>query len=183
MDFDTELETKAGVPSRDAAVTHDEMMRIVAAFQETNDERIAEIEKRGSAPLLEEKVERINADLTRKIDELALKSARPALGRDHGSARAQGTIEHKAAFDDYVRHGDSAGLRALEVKAMSVGSSPDGGYLVPPEIEREVGRRLSAISPIRSIAGVREISGNVYKKPFMTAGPAVGWVGETGART
>jgi HK97 family phage major capsid protein len=29
---------------------------------------------------------------------------------------------------------------------------------------------------------VRTISGNVYKKPFMTAGPAVGWVGETDAR-
>ena len=29
---------------------------------------------------------------------------------------------------------------------------------------------------------MREICGNVYKKPFMTAGPAVGWVGETGAR-
>src|SRR6185436_13091896 len=40
-----------------------------------------------------------------------------------------------------------------------------------------------AISPIRSIASVREISGNVYKKPFMTAGPAAGWVGETDART
>jgi HK97 family phage major capsid protein len=26
------------------------------------------------------------------------------------------------------------------------------------------------------------ISGNVYRKPFMTAGPAVGWVGETAAR-
>src|SRR4029079_2057125 len=38
------------------------------------------------------------------------------------------------------------------------------------------------MSPIRSIAGVREISGNIYKKPFMTAGPAVGWVGETDAR-
>ena len=30
---------------------------------------------------------------------------------------------------------------------------------------------------------MRTISGNVYKKPFMTAGPAVGWVGETEART
>ncbi len=79
--------------------------------------------------------------------------------------------------------GESAGLRALEVKAMSVGSNPDGGYLVPPEIETEIGKRLTLISPIRSIAGVREISGNVYKKPFMTAGPAVGWVGETDART
>jgi HK97 family phage major capsid protein len=81
-----------------------------------------------------------------------------------------------------VRSGESAGLRALETKAMSVGSNPDGGYLVPSEVETEIGKRLTLISPIRSIAGVREISANVYKKPFMTAGPAVGWVGETDVR-
>jgi HK97 family phage major capsid protein len=81
-----------------------------------------------------------------------------------------------------VRTGESAGLRALEVKAMSVGSNPDGGYVAPPEMEREIGRRLSVVSPIRSLAGVREISATVYKKPFMTAGPATGWVGETDAR-
>jgi HK97 family phage major capsid protein len=65
---------------------------------------------------------------------------------------------------------------------MSVGSDPDGGYLVPEEIEQAIGKRLAAISPIRSIAAVREVSASVYKKPFMTAGPAVGWVGETAAR-
>jgi len=53
---------------------------------------------------------------------------------------------------------------------------------VPVEIEKQIGARLTVISPIRRIAGVREISGNVYKKPFMTAGPAVGWVGETDVR-
>jgi HK97 family phage major capsid protein len=42
---------------------------------------------------------------------------------------------------------------------------------------------LANISPIRSIASVRTISSNVYKKPFMTTGPATGWVGETDART
>src|SRR4029077_1093815 len=36
--------------------------------------------------------------------------------------------------------------------------------------------------PIRSIAGMRTISGNIYRKPFMITGPAVGWVGETDAR-
>ena len=53
---------------------------------------------------------------------------------------------------------------------------------MPPEVETEIGRRLTTISPIRGIAGVREISANVYKKPFMTTGPATGWVGETAAR-
>jgi HK97 family phage major capsid protein len=49
-------------------------------------------------------------------------------------------------------------------------------------VETQIGAGLKAISPIRGIAGVRTISGNVYKKPFMTAGPAVGWVGETDPR-
>jgi HK97 family phage major capsid protein len=69
------------------------------------------------------------------------------------------------------------------VKALSAGSNPEGGYLVPPEVETQIGEGLKNVSPIRGIAGVRIISGSVYKKPFMTAGPAVGWVGETDART
>jgi len=111
---------------------------------------------------------------------MTLKSGRPALAserKDSPEAR-----EHKVAFDDYVRHGESANLRALEVKAMSVGSNPDGGYTVPFETEKTIGERLTLISPIRGIAGVRQISANIYKKPFMTAGPAAGWVGETDVR-
>ena len=66
-------------------------------------------------------------------------------------------------------------MRALEQKAMSVGSNPDGGYTVPLEIEQAIGARLTAISPIRQIAGQRTISANVYKKPFMTSGPALAY--------
>ncbi len=175
-----ELETKAGLPP-EALVTHGDMMRAFEAFKETNDERL---EKRGDV-VLEEKLARIDSALDatqRRLDTIALKSARPQIGHDSKAVRSQSAIEHKAAFEAYVRSGESAGLRALEVKALSVGSNPDGGYLVPPEIETQIGERLTAISPIRSIAGSRTISGNVYKKPFMTAGPAVGWVGETDAR-
>ena len=91
--------------------------------------------------------------------------------------------EHKAAFEAYVRGGEEDGLRRLERKALSVGVPADGGYLVPDETEREIGRRLTAASPIRAIAGVRQISANVYKKPFAITGAATGWVGETDART
>jgi HK97 family phage major capsid protein len=176
------LETKAGLPP-DATVTHAEMMRAFDAFRDANDERLAQIERKRSDVLLDEKVARINAAIDahqRRLDELSLKGARPALGT--GAVQTQSQREHKAAFESYVRSGESAGLRQLETKAMSVGSNPDGGYLVPPEVETEIGRRLTNISPIRSIAGVREISASVYKKPFMTTGPATGWVGETAAR-
>jgi len=81
-----------------------------------------------------------------------------------------------------VRTGDVGMLNQLEAKALSVGSDPDGGYLVPEETERAVMRSLRGISPIRSIAGIRQVSANVYKKPFSTTGPGTGWVGETDAR-
>ncbi|MEA2907242.1 MAG: hypothetical protein QOI12_4629 [Alphaproteobacteria bacterium] len=182
MEFDSnDLETKAGIP-HEAVVTHGEMMRAFEALKQANDENLAALERRSADPLLDEKVERINADLTRRIDELTLKNARPVFAREGWAAQLPGAREHKMAFDAYLRNGESAGLRALEHKAMSIGSNPDGGYTVPIEIEQAIGERLTAISPIRQIAGQRTISANVYKKPFMTSGPAVGWVGETASR-
>ncbi len=185
MDFEVHSsapEQKAGIPASSEA--HETLMRSFEEFKAANDERLDALARRGDV-LIEEKVDRINSALDaqmRRIDELTLRQARPALGADIKSAPSLFSREHKQAFESYVRAGESAGLRQLETKALSIGSNPDGGYLVPPEVEREIGRRLTAISPIRSIAGVREVSGNVYKKPFMTAGPAVGWVGETDAR-
>jgi HK97 family phage major capsid protein len=191
MDTHTELETKAGTMTGitpDALVTHGDMMRAFEAFKDANDERLT-AETKGGDGLLEDKLARIDAALDtamRRLDAIALKSARPALGASFGrdaQAMSAHAIEHKTAFEAYVRAGETGGLRALEVKALSAGSNPDGGYLVPPEIETEIGRRLTAVSPIRAIASVRTISANVYKKPFMTTGPATGWVGETDART
>jgi HK97 family phage major capsid protein len=183
-------ETKAGIAgsgpvTAEAAGAYDAMMRAFDAFKEANDERLGALERRSADVLIDEKVERINAALDahgRRLDEIALKAARPALSTASAGVQTHNAREHKAAFDAYVRTGESAGLRALETKALSVGSNPDGGYVAPPEIEHEIGKRLALVSPIRSIAGRREISATVYKKPFMTAGPATGWVGETDAR-
>ncbi|MEA2990506.1 MAG: hypothetical protein QOG83_3217, partial [Alphaproteobacteria bacterium] len=155
MEFDSnDLETKAGIP-HEAVVTHGEMMRAFEALKQANDENLAALERRSADPLLDEKVERINADLTRRIDELTLKNARPVFAREGWPAQLPGAREHKMAFDAYLRNGESAGLRALEHKAMSIGSNPDGGYTVPIEIEQAIGERLTAISPIRQIAGQR----------------------------
>ena len=183
MDIDrNELETKSGIPL-EAGVTHADMMRAFEEFKDTNDRRLSE--KRADV-LLEEKLARIDASIdaqARKLDEITLKAARPAFGSERAAQRNASAIEHKQAFENYVRQGESAGLRSLELKALTISGVDGGGYLVPPEVETQIGARLTAISPIRSIAGQRTISANVYKKPFMTAGPAVGWVGETDART
>jgi HK97 family phage major capsid protein len=187
MDFDIHdrtPETKAGIPSSDAQDVYDAMMRTFEEFKSENDGRLKAIEQRKGDVVAEDKVARIDAALSahqQQLDALTLKGARPALGAERAST-AHGAREHKSAFDDYLRSGENSGLRLLEQKAMSVGSNPDGGYLIPDETERQIGQRLTEISPIRSISGVREISSSVYRKPFMTAGPAAGWIGETASR-
>jgi HK97 family phage major capsid protein len=187
MDFDIHdrtPETKAGIPASDAQDVYDAMMRTFEEFKSENDGRLKAIEQRKGDVVAEDKLARINSALDahqQQLDALTLKGARPALGAERASS-PHGAREHKSAFDDYLRSGENSGLRLLEQKAMSVGSNPDGGYLIPDETERQIGARLKDISPIRSISGVREISSNVYRKPFMTAGPAAGWIGETASR-
>jgi HK97 family phage major capsid protein len=160
-----------------------DFMGAFEAFKDANDQRLAEIETRLGADIVTtEKVDRISHAIDeqkRSLDALSLKALRPALGQSGVRALPS---EHKSAFEAYVRSGDDRLLRSLDTKAMSYGSGQDGGYLVPSETEAEIGKRLTALSPIRSIAAVRQVSSAVLKKPFMTAGPATGWVAETAAR-
>lgn len=173
--MDNGLETK---------VAFGDFMQAFEAFKEANDERLEQIEQRMSADVVtSDKVERINraVDETKsRLDELTLKARRPRMS----GAEDTGPVsrEHKQAFESYVRKGETHGLFDLEAKSMSIGSGADGGYLVPSETETEIGRRLSAASPIRAIAGIRQVSSAVYKKPFAITGAATGWVGETAAR-
>jgi HK97 family phage major capsid protein len=172
--------------SADIASAFDEFCRGFETFKAENERRIKEVERKSADPLTDEKVTRIGLALDqnkRVLDELVLKSRRPALGRD-SRALSGAELQHREAFNAYVRHGEAGGLKSLEGKALAVssGGGADGGFLVPEETEREIGRRLAQVSPIRAIAGHREVSGNVYRKPFMIAGAASGWVGETAAR-
>jgi len=166
----------------DVAEAFDDFMHAFDEFKQANDERLSQIESRfGVDGVTNDKVERINSALDeqkRMLDALQRKAARPPLGGGEPAFPS----EHKAAFENYVRRGDERRLQALDAKAMSIGSGPDGGYLVPPETEAAIGARMRDISPIRSIAGVRQVSGSVLKKPYSIGGPAVGWVGETDAR-
>jgi HK97 family phage major capsid protein len=176
-----DLETKTADAGGEIKHAFDDFLRAFDAFKGANDERLAALEKRAGDVVTEEKVERINRALDeqkRALDELVLAAQRPAFATER-KAEPRAARERKAAFDRYVRKGDAGGLDALEIKALSAGSNPDGGYTVPLEIETTIDRVLAKASPIRSIATVRAIGANVYRKPITTAGAATGWVGET----
>jgi len=165
----------------------EDLLTSFEAFRDANDDRLADIERKLSADVVtEEKVNRISDALDgqkRLIDRLVLKGRRPDIGPSTGTGQVRlEASEHKAAFDSYVRTGEMTGLKRLEAKALSTVTTPDSGYLAPPEVEAEIGRRLAIVSPIRGIAGIRTVSSNAYRKPFSTTGFETGWVGETDAR-
>jgi len=171
--IDDGLETKAGAGT-DIAALFAEFSTAFEEFKRTNDQRLGEIEKRGTADgLLEGKLDRLNAVLDGQkaaLDRAKAERARPAI---EGKGQI-GDGEYKEAFSAYVKRG--------EEKALSIGVPADGGYVVPGEVETEITRLMTHISPIRAIAGVRQVSGAVYKRPITVTGPQTGWVGETASR-
>ncbi|WP_237155543.1 phage major capsid protein [Oryzibacter oryziterrae] len=181
-DIGTVPETKG---TGDIAHAFNDFMNAFELFKETNDRRLDEIERRSGDVLTEEKLTRIDEALDQqknRLDGLLLKANRPQLSGAE-TPRPLTELEHRSAFETYMRTGSERKLAVLEAKAMSAGTGTAGGYVVTPAVEDEIGRRLLAISPIRSIASVRQVSVGTYKKPYRVTGTTVGWAAETASRT
>ncbi|WP_246727923.1 phage major capsid protein [Chelativorans sp. Marseille-P2723] len=67
--------------------------------------------------------------------------------------------------------------------ALRTDSDPDGGYVVPEEMENTIDRVLGTVSAMRSISRVISISTGTYKKLVNQGGAVGGWVGEHDARS
>lgn len=86
--------------------------------------------------------------------------------------------EYQDAFFAYVRRSHS-GLFPEEVRALSVGSDPDGGYLVPDEFRRELVEALTERNVMRGLARVIPTgSGNTIVPMVVDRGTAA-WTGES----
>lgn len=158
-------------------------------FQAFKDEHEAELKgiKANFADVVQtEKVDRINAEITKLNGELDnVNRALAALkvgGVGEGSSAEK--REHAKAFDRFFRKGVDADLRDLEVKAaLRTDSDPDGGYIVPEQMEQTIDRVLGTVSAMRSISRVMTISSSEYKKLVNLGGASSGWVGERESRT
>jgi HK97 family phage major capsid protein len=169
-------ETKMSPVSAETRTALGEVLIAFEAFKQANDQRLAEIEAKSTADvLLEEKVARIdNALINQKsaFDRLMLDQSRPGM--------QPAEMAQNAGWTRYMRSGDIAGL--VEGKSLSAGSNADGGYVVPEQTEAQIDRLLTQASPIRAIAGVRQTSAAVFRKPVSRGGAASGWVSESAAR-
>lgn len=128
--------------------------------------------------------EKLNAERDER-EFLEAKLNRGALGSSGSIDLASPNANaHKTAFiDGFVRKGRDSDLAAFEAKAMSIGSDPDGGYMVPEILASQIDKYLLNMSPMRQIAQVRYVGGATYKQIISVGGAGSGWVGETSART
>lgn len=124
-------------------------------------------------------------------DELA--EVKAAINRVPASSSTDGEKEAKAQFtklfnqfarskksqnQDFREFLDSVDAPA-EVKALSVGSDPDGGYLVMPEFGGIIQTRVYESTPLRQLASVITVNTDSYEY-VLDNGEADGeWVGET----
>jgi HK97 family phage major capsid protein len=82
-------------------------------------------------------------------------------------------------FQTYLRAKDD---REVESKALSIGSNPDGGYLVPTAMSSRIIQKVYETSPLRQLATVETIGGSELEIPIDTDEAAYGWVGEEETR-
>jgi HK97 family phage major capsid protein len=179
------IETKMNAPvgaNAEARALSAEVLAAFEALKAANDARIEEIEKRGAVdPVLEGKLKKIEQSLDRQrtaLERLALEQSRPPIGDDPRRTDP----EHKSAWGAYLRKGDDSGIARLDLKSVNVGTEAQGGYVAPPELDRLIEQRLTASSPMRQIASVRQTSATVFRKP-VSLGTTSAWAAETGSRT
>lgn len=189
-----------------------EVKQMFEQFKDSNDEHIEEKAKGVIDPILTERLDKINEDLSskqEKIDQLYAASRRKsilvdgkqvdeeeldakALSWANMCAKAQGTrveefthenaTEYKKAFFRYIRKDDRI-LSADEQKALSVGSDPDGGYVVDPDTSGRIVMKQFETSPVRQFASTQVISTDALEGLFDLDEASAGWVSETGTRS
>ena len=174
------------------------MAKAFEEFKSTNDARLAEIEKKGSSdPLVEEKIKNIEADLDRFEDinqklTLAQQESKQVqdkltefetlLKRPEAGVEAKQVDMSIKAFDKWLRKGKE-NMDVDEVKALTVSDDTQAGFLAPPEYVRELIKTITEISPMRSIARVRQTSQKSVQMPSRTATFTAQWVAESGTRS
>jgi HK97 family phage major capsid protein len=169
----------------DPAALFNQINTAFAEFKAANDKNLADIRKGLGDVVQAEKVDRINAEITTLQKELDAVNARIAAGQLGAPGQIDpAKAEHRQAFNAFFRRGFDAGLRDLEVKAkLTTQSDPDGGYLVPEELESGIDRVLGTMTAMRGLATVRTIGAQTYKRLIGQGGVNAGWVGEEDERS
>ena len=138
--------------------------RAFEEFKKVNDARIEELNKGGATADMQAKMAAIQSDMLaqkRLIEDMEAKAKRPHFGSD-GKEVNQAEVEHKQAFNGFMRKGKVDGLADLEAKASAdpsvlagdLGEAEISG--LTPEFQQAVSTTLDGTlsQPIRTSMGL-----------------------------
>ena len=112
-------------------------------------------------------------DLEQRLQRLGL----------HAKSDNVDAAPERKAVNGFVRNGGADWSQDDEVKGMSIGSDPDGGYLVLPAMSASMTTRLYDMSPMRRLARVETVNkGDAFEEPDDRDEAGATWVGEQTAR-
>jgi HK97 family phage major capsid protein len=194
--------------SDDLKTLLEEQGKAFAEFKAANDGLQIEVKKLKEDAVTVDKVERINTDLDKlakdikaaatRSDEIEAKANRmslsggPADDVETKAAKAfaaqtgadvsvEAMREYKAAL-----YGMGGPIRSAQMngdrKALSVGSDPDGGYLVTPDTAGRIVNRIYETSPVRQEASVMTIGTDSVEGLNDLGQNGFAWVGERNPR-
>mgnify|MGYP003629884215 CR=1 FL=1 len=193
----------------DAAKGVTDVAKAFESYKSVNDQRIAEIEKKGVAdPLIGEQLARIEADLDKAqrvadnavlavkrreristdaqgnevdLEAKATKWIRSVSGDKKAELTVDGMKDFRAAMDTYMRKGDRA-MESAEFKALSVGSDVNGGYVVHPDMGGRIVEFERETSAMRAYASTQTISTDALEGLYDIDEASFEWVAETQTR-
>ena len=183
--------------SEDVKSAIQEMGSTFEEFKKVNDERLEKLEKGESTAIIDEKMEKIESKMNslEDVNQNLVKAEQrqneikeqvdkieTVLKRPNSGFSTKQVDEFHSAFDQYCRKGIDA-LDGAERKALTVSNDSTGGYLAPPEYVRELIKTVTEISPIRSIARVRNTGARSIQVPKRTGQFSAQWVSESGTRS
>lgn len=179
----------AATPRADVADPTAIVAQIQTAWAEHKATYEASLTGKADDAVVSAKLAAINAnitELTTALEAAQSQLAAAKLGGAGGDTISAEAREHAGVFNTWFRKGDraiDADMRELEVKAkLTTQSDPDGGYLVPEQMEGTIDRVLGTVSAMRGISRVINISGQTYKKLVNMGGASSGWVSEQQSR-
>ncbi len=146
---------------------------------------VEELQKKANRPQTDGEI-KAAADLGEEVKQfnLMLRADFQAKGRPApADVDGKAYTEYKNAFFKVMTGTPLDNLTSDERKAMSAGSDPDGGYLLPPSTVGRMVSKLYEQSTMRQLATVQTISTDKLEGIVDNNEADAGWVSELGARS
>lgn len=182
--------------SEDLKVLIEETKSLVVKSQKERDEELKQYKEETGE--IKSKFDKQSEEIIKAMEKIQLIEAKQKALECLSNGQSNNEAETKSKeiskhFEDFIRKGafhnhhdfkDYCVQKGIEIKAMSVNSDTDGGYLVIPQYDTLRKTREFETSPMRQYASVMTISSDRLLIPVdQDEATSGGWIGETATRS